>query len=952
MPCNYDTLFINCFSIKVTIMKSVYLILLSVLTATGLTAQIVTIDPAFPDREELITVTYDATLGNGGLTDVSQVYMHTGLITPQSNSPSDWKYVVGNWGTDDPRVKMTNIGNNKHQLSYAINDFYGIPTSMAIEKLAFVFRNEDGSKEGKTSTLGDIFLDYNGTQEYTAQLISPTEKTTIVTVGESISIRFVTSVLSNIQMSDNGVQFYQQNTDNLDFQYIVPDNQKHTIEITAELNGEVIKESFSLIVNPSIVTESFPPGTKFGINKLSESDYRLVLFAPEKSNAYVIGDFNNWEIDPQYFMKKSPDGQSFWIDINGLDPSKNYAFQYLVDGNIIVADPFSELVLDPNNDGSIDASTFPNMHPYATGKTNGYASLLKTGAEDYQWQYDFTPPIKEDLVIYELLMRDFTNEKNYQTLKDTLDYLDRMGINAIQFMPVNEFEGNQSWGYNPSFHMALDKYYGTPESFKILIDECHLRGIAVILDVVYNHVFSQSPIAQLYWDAPNFKPAADSPFLNVEATHPFNVGYDFNHESVATQTFVNRVTSYWLEEYNIDGFRFDLSKGFTQKISTNDGAFRAYDQDRIDVLKLYADNIWQSNPDAYVILEHFAANDEEEVLADYGMMLWSNHNFNFNEATMGYNTANKSNFEWIDYKQKGWSDPHAVGYMESHDEERLMYKNLEFGNASGDYSIKNLTTALERIEMATAFFYSFPGPKMLWQFGEMGYDFSINRCENGSINENCRLSPKPIRWDYKSNLKRKKLIDITAAMIKLKLETDLMNSTQYSHNVTAERKYISLTTTDIDAMVIGNFDVTQKTIDVEFSHAGTWYDYIEGSSIEVENTSQSIILAPGEYHVFLDKIIDSGIISGVEDLDNNISEYALYPNPSLSSIAIDLSLNQNTDAWIRIFDLNSKLVLEEQSQLSVGDNSITLDISDLISGMYHVIIQGEKFSLTDSFIVR
>ncbi len=933
-------------------MKSVYLILLSVLTATGLTAQIVTIDPAFPDREELITVTYDATLGNGGLTDVSQVYMHTGLITPQSNSPSDWKYVVGNWGTDDPRVKMTNIGNNKHQLSYAINDFYGIPTSMAIEKLAFVFRNEDGSKEGKTSTLGDIFLDYNGTQEYTAQLISPTEKTTIVTVGESISIRFVTSVLSNIQMSDNGVQFYQQNTDNLDFQYIVPDNQKHTIEITAELNGEVIKESFSLIVNPSIVTESFPPGTKFGINKLSESDYRLVLFAPEKSNAYVIGDFNNWEIDPQYFMKKSPDGQSFWIDINGLDPSKNYAFQYLVDGNIIVADPFSELVLDPNNDGSIDASTFPNMHPYATGKTNGYASLLKTGAEDYQWQYDFTPPIKEDLVIYELLMRDFTNEKNYQTLKDTLDYLDRMGINAIQFMPVNEFEGNQSWGYNPSFHMALDKYYGTPESFKILIDECHLRGIAVILDVVYNHVFSQSPIAQLYWDAPNFKPAADSPFLNVEATHPFNVGYDFNHESVATQTFVNRVTSYWLEEYNIDGFRFDLSKGFTQKISTNDGAFRAYDQDRIDVLKLYADNIWQSNPDAYVILEHFAANDEEEVLADYGMMLWSNHNFNFNEATMGYNTANKSNFEWIDYKQKGWSDPHAVGYMESHDEERLMYKNLEFGNASGDYSIKNLTTALERIEMATAFFYSFPGPKMLWQFGEMGYDFSINRCENGSINENCRLSPKPIRWDYKSNLKRKKLIDITAAMIKLKLETDLMNSTQYSHNVTAERKYISLTTTDIDAMVIGNFDVTQKTIDVEFSHAGTWYDYIEGSSIEVENTSQSIILAPGEYHVFLDKIIDSGIISGVEDLDNNISEYALYPNPSLSSIAIDLSLNQNTDAWIRIFDLNSKLVLEEQSQLSVGDNSITLDISDLISGMYHVIIQGEKFSLTDSFIVR
>ncbi len=933
-------------------MKSLYATLLFLCFSVSVFTQIVSLDPAFPQRDETVTITYDATQGNGGLNNVTQIYMHTGLITSESSSPSDWKYVIGNWGTDDPRVKMTNIGNNKHQLSFIINDFYEVPTTTEIVQLAFVFRNQDGSKEGKTATLGDIFLDYNESSEFTAQLIAPTQNSLIVNVKESVNIKFVASEVADIIMKDNGTVFYQELINSVDYQYEVPDNNKHVIEISAVKDGETQEASFSLIVNPDVITEAYPVDTELGINKINETDYRLVLFAPNKSNAYVIGDFNDWEIDPEYFMRKSPDGQSFWIDITGLEADKNYAFQYLVDGEIVVADPFSELVLDPNNDQWIDETTYPNLHPYPTGKTNGYASLLKTESEGYAWENEFTAPLKEDLVIYELLMRDFTSKKNYQTLLDTLDYLDRLGINAIEFMPVNEFEGNDSWGYNPSFHMALDKYYGTPESFKILVDECHRRGIAVILDVVYNHAFSQSPLARLYWDAANFKPAADSPFLNVEATHPFNVGYDFNHESIATQTFVNRVTKYWLEEYNVDGFRFDLSKGFTQKVSTNDGTFRVYDQGRIDVLKYYADNIWTTNPDAYVILEHFAANNEEEELSDYGMMLWSNHNHNFNEATMGYNSGGKSNFEWIDYKKKGWSNPHAVGYMESHDEERLMYKNGEYGNASGNYSVKDKATALDRVELATAFFYSFPGPKLIWQFGEMGYDFSINRCENGSISENCRLSPKPIRWDYKSDIDRKRLIDVTSAMIKLKLDTDLMNTTTYSHNVIASRKFIKLTTATLDGMVIGNFDVIERTIDVDFNHTGTWYDYLEGGSIDVDNTAKSITLEPGEYHVYLDKVVDSGIISGIEDINSQIENFKLFPNPANQFVNVEINLNKSTKSNIQIFDLSSKMVYNQEQHISKGTNNINVDISNLTSGLYHIVIQGEEFRIVDRLVVE
>ena len=154
--------------------------------------------------------------------------------------------------------------------------------------------------------------------------------------------------------------------------------------------------------------------------------------------------------------------------------------------------------------------------------------------------------------------------------------------------------------------------------------------------------------------------------------------------------------------------------------------------------------MWASTPDAYVILEHFAANNEETVLADYGMMLWGNISHEYNEATLGYN----NNLSGVDYQARGWDDAHLIAYMESHDEERLNYKNLNFGNSNGSYNITDLPTALKRLELGSVFYFPIPGPKMLWQFGELGYDFSINRCTNGSINENCRLDPKPIRWDY------------------------------------------------------------------------------------------------------------------------------------------------------------------------------------------------------------
>ncbi|MFM8347691.1 MAG: alpha-amylase family glycosyl hydrolase, partial [Bacteroidota bacterium] len=120
---------------------------------------------------------------------------------------------------------------------------------------------------------------------------------------------------------------------------------------------------------------------------------------------------------------------------------------------------------------------------------------------------------------------------------------------AVEFIHRHQLDGNESWGYNPAFFFAPDKYYGPSATLKEFIDTCHRRGIAVILDMVLNHTTGANPLAALYWNAALNQPAANNPWLNETARHPFNVFNDFNHESLATRYFSCRVMEHWLKEY-------------------------------------------------------------------------------------------------------------------------------------------------------------------------------------------------------------------------------------------------------------------------------------------------------------------------------------------------------------------------------------------------------------------
>ena len=142
---------------------STSLLFVSLLILLKLPAQVAWLTPSDPSPTDTIVLTFNQNEGNKGLEDWDgTVYLHTGVITEKSIDGGDWKHVTGNWGEDDPQVKMTSIGNGLHRFTFVINDYYKLREEEVVQQLSFVFRNLDGSKVGKTAKNEDIFLPVNG----------------------------------------------------------------------------------------------------------------------------------------------------------------------------------------------------------------------------------------------------------------------------------------------------------------------------------------------------------------------------------------------------------------------------------------------------------------------------------------------------------------------------------------------------------------------------------------------------------------------------------------------------------------------------------------------------------------------------------------------------------------------------------------------------------------------
>ncbi|MCD4790115.1 MAG: T9SS type A sorting domain-containing protein, partial [Bacteroidales bacterium] len=878
--------------------------------------QIVTTDPEYPTQDALCIVYFDAT-GTDLQGYTGDVYAHTGVTV----NGTQWQYVISDWNTNIDKAKLTNIGIDIYQLDITptIREYYEVLDSLdIISEMCFVFRSSDGG----TQTHPDIFIDVYGS-ELIVVIQKPELSGFLVELNEPIEVMATSPLADSMFLYVNDVEV-KAIADIVLNDTILADNfgsywTEQWVKVMAKNETDMVVDSFSYIVIPESPVAELPEGIIDGINYIDESTVILSLYAPEKNYVFVVGDFNDWEVGEANYMNKTPDGDRYWIQLDNLTAGEEYAYQYFIDGTIKIGDPYCEKVLDPWNDQYISEETYPNLKPYPTGKGDGIVSVLQTNQEEYEWQTTgFEPPAITDLVIYELLIRDFTDAHDFKTMKDTINYFKRLGINAIELMPVNEFEWNLSWGYNPSFYFAPDKYYGPKEDLKVFIDECHSNGIAVIFDIVLNHAYGQNVMAQMYWDSENNQPAANNPWFNTVSPNPdYHWGNDFNHESPDTKAFVDRVNRYWMSEYKFDGFRFDFTKGFTN----TPGNGWNYDPARIAILKRMADSIWAYNPDAYVILEHFADNNEEKELANYGMMLWGNMNYNYCEASMGW-TSN-SDFSWASYQSRDWNNPNLVAYMESHDEERMMYKNITWGNSTTGYNIKDTTIALQRIPLAAAFYFTLPGPKMIWQFEELGYDYTIDY--------NGRTGEKPIRWDYFNDYRRKLVYNLFSELIKLKKNFETFKTTDYSISVSGAMKRINLNHASMNVTVIGNFSVEENSIIPNFQHTGMWYDYFYGDSINVTSVTETISLSRGEFKIYTDVKLETPQIGlGVDNpviSEENMS--LVYPNPSAGYFNISFIVRSESHVKITLYNINGKIVKSLTSEkFNKGEHVINWDGSN------------------------
>ena len=593
----------------------------------------------------------------------------------------------------------------------------------------------------------------------------------------------------------------------------------------------------------------------------------LCTYAASKTESakrvFLLGDMTNWQLSGDYQLYK--DGNYFWITLTGLTPGQEYRFQYAVeraDGvKKQISDLYSEKLLHP--DDQYEPRTIdPNLLAYPAGG-DGYVTVIQPGKPAYQWSdatLNFQRPNKNNLVIYELWIYDYTESRSLKGLMKRLDYIQNLGVNAIELMPICEFDGNYNWGYSPNHYFAPDKAYGTETMYKEFIDECHKRGMAVILDMVFNHATGLNPMNKLY---PYGTDLAKNPWFNVNPPHGDNVYEDWNHGFEPAHEMFIRALKYWLTEYKVDGFRLDLSHGLcSDKPNTSVANLKDY----------YDKSIKAVSPDAYMICEHWGSNmgTERPQLVSYGMQCWSNTSNAYCQTAMGWL---KDGDGFGDASKDGY-----VSYCESHDEERMQYKAKKYGN--GDLQT-NTAARLSRVAENVAFNVLLNGSHMLWMWEEIGYDFSINsdldhpNAEN--TNYRCNKKPRPdaIGRNYFTQANRVAAFTKCAQVITLRtqLMPEVFEGNPTSQNISSGAKLRKIQWGS-NVFAVANFDVTTNQTDILPS--GTWYDYLNGAA----QASGTYTLAPGELKVFTSTPVIAPTFSNIQKRDHTGID--LTPSESFS----------------------------------------------------------------------
>lgn len=931
--------------------------LLLFLNAICVSAQVSWQGGTNPDATAPATILFDKT-GTPLATYTGTIYVHTGLTV----NGNPWQNVKGTWNVNSTQPSLTLVSGNiyKLDLTPSVMAFYGL-ASGSVTKVNMVFRTTNASAQ-----TADLTLDVGAFQSV---LSAPAEgSNTIVNSGQSLSISASnTNGNATYDLLANGVNINTATGSSYSFTDTnITINKSYELRITQ--GATVFVKRFGAVVNAGTTSQPMALGLEDGINydPSDPTKATLVLTAPGKDFVYLAGNFNNYVPGTEFLMKRDPSTNKFWFELTGLIPGEQYTYQYwVVDTTpttnspaiVKTADPYSTLVFSPFDDEFIPAASYPNIPPFPSGQQRE-VTVLQTGQTAYPWSSattNFVKPNKDNLVVYEVLIRDFDAARNFQSLINRIDYFKSLNVNAIQLMPVMEYEGNESWGYNTAFHLALDKFYGTKAKMQEFIDLCHQNGIAVILDVALNHAFGRNPMVRMWMkdaDGDGWgDPASDNPYFNETARHSYSVGSDFNHSSAYTKYYTKRVIKHWINEFKIDGFRWDLTKGFTQNCSGgDDGCTNSYQQDRVNVLREYADYSWSLDPSHYVIFEHLGADNEEQQWAYYrlnetpskGVMMWGEMTHPYTELAKGF--ANGGDITRMGADAHGFTGKRLIGYPESHDKDRLMYSAFTSGNGGGTAPvIGNLNNSLYRMSAIGAISLLIPGPKMIWHFAELGMNDSIYTCTDGSVNtENdtttgdCKLATKPQpQWvnNWPAVPQRSKIYSDWSKMIALKKRNPVFNgSYAISPNGNNIRQRIYVYDNSLSGLknvvILANMSVASQTITADFPYIGTWYNLMDNTSLSVGVTNMAITIEPGGFRIF-----GNQQALGTEDFD--VMDFvSLAPNPASDYFTINALMDK-----VEIYSITGQLV---KSFKSGQIEDYQYDVADLNKGVYLVKATNEN----------
>jgi len=930
----------------------------------NLSAQ-VTSSPAIVVQQagSAVTITFDDSQVSALNGIAGPIYAHTGVITTASTNDNDWKNVITPWpnGTNSALANttantLTQVAGSttKWQLTISpdINTFYGLTAGTVVTQLAFVFRNAAGTLQSSNIYVPVYQPGLN------LQIASPTNNslvalntaTTIIANASngtnSCTTNLYTGTTTTANITSTTPIATGTNTVTTSYTYTTPGNYYIIAKVTS--NNITAYDTSYVCVPQTQVSAARPTGLKEGVTVNSDGSvtfcFSLGYAAPVSGSTqvFLLGDFNNFRLDNSYMMNRQAESTTYgvpvyfyWLTVSGLKDTTEYAYQYYVTGltstsPVRVGDPYCQKILDPNNDQYINQTytIYPNLRAYPSSLASGILSCFTKKPTVYNWQYssNFIPSPQNQLSIYELLFRDFTTEGSVQAAIQKLDYIKSLGVNAIELMPIMEFDGNNSWGYNPNFYFAPDKAYGTKADYQQFIDECHKRGLAVILDVVFNHTWGLSPYCMVYWDAVNNRPAATNPYYNALAPHPYSVGNDINHTYQPVKSWLSRALQFWLTEYKVDGFRFDLSKGFTQTVS-NGGAVNSnstvqcsdYDQSRVNNIETYVNAVKATNPKAYAILEHFCVDQEENTLAAYdSTMLWRNVSNAFQQAAMGYSTS--SDFSTLASSSNSGGTvtlpTNRVSYAESHDEYRMGYKAITYGVSD----VLDTTNVMKQLAVCGTFAFLSPGPRMMWEFGELGADYDSKDASGNNI-----TSPVPAFWNYLTIPARKALHDTYAKVLNFRDQypTLFSNPTSWSWQVSTtdwnNGRRVYLTNGSITAVVLGNFTATGPvTAYPAFGETGIWYDLISGQSLTVTDPNMSITLPEFGLSIYTNLPVSSAVTNVTT------KTVQIYPNPTSDKLFV----SGGTALSIDIISLSGIEMLNKLFETN------TVSLGTLPAGMY------------------